>query len=84
MACRIVNLHSQPLRIDLRGGGVLLLASGERSRVLREEALYDNHHLDAWERAGWLRRVPARMSELRGEEQEPPVAGTTAATRPAR
>jgi len=68
MACRIVNLHTQPLHIDLRGGDRLLLASGEWSSVLREEQLYDNHHLDQWERAGWVRRIPARMSELHAEQ----------------
>ncbi|AKC86777.1 hypothetical protein [Pseudoxanthomonas suwonensis] len=69
MACRIVNLHPHPLRIDLRGGEVLFLAHNERSRALREEALYDNHYVAEWERAGWLRRVPARMGEVRAEEQ---------------
>ncbi|HEY0502491.1 MAG TPA: hypothetical protein VGD42_03260 [Lysobacter sp.] len=68
MACRIVNLHSQPLRIDLRGGELLLLAPNERSRVLREELLYDNQHIGEWERAGWLRLVPARMDDLQAEE----------------
>lgn len=77
MACRIVNLHSQPLRVDLRGGEFLLLAPGGRSRALRDEALYDNQHLVEWERAGWLRRIPARMSEVLAE------AATSSAVAPA-
>lgn len=67
MACRLVNLHTQPLRIDLRGGSVLVLPPGARSPALREELLYDNHHLVDWERSGWLRRLAARMSEVRAE-----------------
>lgn len=80
MACRIVNLHTQPLHIDLRGGDRLTLAPNERSRVLHEELLYDNQHLGEWERAGWLRRTPARMRELRAEQ----AAGAQAADREAR
>jgi len=64
MAVRLINLHRQPLRIDLRGGEVLLLASGQRSAALREELLYDNCHLPEWERSGWIARVPARMREV--------------------
>jgi hypothetical protein len=67
MACRLVNLHTQPLRIDLRGGGVLVLQPGARSPALREELLYDNPHLADWERAGWLGRQAARMSEVRAQ-----------------
>ena len=63
MACRLVNLHTKPLRIDLRGGRVLMLPPGARSQALREELLYDNHHLVDWERSGWLQRQSARMSE---------------------
>ena len=88
MACRIVNLHSQPLHIDLRGGDRLLLAQGERSPVLREEQLYDNHHLGDWERAGWVRRIPARMRELRAEQEAQArpqdAAGEPTADRPAK
>lgn len=71
MACRIVNLHSQPLRVDLRGGEFLLLAPGGRSKALREEALYDNPHLVDWERAGWLRRIPARLRDVLAEKSAP-------------
>lgn len=64
MAVRLINLHKQPLCVDLRGGDVLFLAAGQRSAALREELLYDNCHLPAWERSGWIARVPARMSEV--------------------
>ncbi len=75
MAVRLINLHPAPLRVDLRGGGVLLLATGERSGALREELLYDNCHLAEWERAGWVQRIPARMSEV--------LADTAPAPKPA-
>jgi hypothetical protein len=65
MACRLVNLHKQPLRIDLRGGETLVLPAGQTSRVLREELLYDNFHVRDWEKAGLLARVPARLTEGR-------------------
>jgi hypothetical protein len=76
MAVRLVNLHSQPLRVELRGGSVLMLPAGARSAALREELLYDNDHIAEWERAGWLRRLPARMSDV---QAEPPVAAPAAA-----
>ncbi len=76
MACRIVNLHSQPLRIDLRDQESLLLAPNERSRVLYEELLYDNHHITEWEQAGWLRRIQASMSELREEAAQSSAAAS--------
>lgn len=86
MACRIVNLHSQPLHIDLRGGEVLLLAPNERSRALYEEMLYDNQHIVDWERARWLQRIPARMQELRQEEaaRSTPTGPDQPAARPGR
>lgn len=68
MALRLVNLHAHPLRVELRGGGVLMLAPGARSAALREELLYDNDHVAEWERAGWLRRLPARMSDVAADE----------------
>lgn len=64
MACRLFNLHTQPLRVDLRGGEVLVLPPGTRSAALREESLYDNPNVPEWERAGWLRREPARLGEV--------------------
>jgi hypothetical protein len=67
MAVRLINLHQQTLRVDLRGGEVLLLDAGQRSAALREELLYDNTHLAEWERAGWISRVPARLSEVTPE-----------------
>jgi hypothetical protein len=63
MACRLLNLHHSVLHVDLRGGHRLVLAPGARSAVLREEWLYDNHHLADWERAGWIQRLPARLSD---------------------
>ncbi len=74
MAVRLINLHQQPLRVDLRGGGVVLLAAGQRSAALREELLYDNCHLPVWERVGWIAREPARMSDVMANESAPPVA----------
>lgn len=64
MACRLINLSQQPLRVDLRGGGLLVIAPGHTSRALREELLYDNHNIGEWERAGIVTRVPARLSEV--------------------
>jgi hypothetical protein len=63
MAVRLLNLHRAPLRIDLRGGSALVLRPGQQSDVLREELLYDNVHLAEWERAGWMRRIPARLRD---------------------
>jgi hypothetical protein len=71
MACRLVNLHTYPLRIDLRGGETLVLPPGQMSRVLREELLYDNCHLAGWEDSGWIGRVPARLAEAEGEGAAP-------------
>jgi hypothetical protein len=62
MAVRLVNLHQTTLRVDLRGGSVLLLQPGQRSEVLLEELLYDNTHLLEWEKAGWLMRQPTRLT----------------------
>lgn len=86
MAVRLINLHRHPLRVDLRGGGVLLLAAGQRSDALLEELLYDNCHLPGWERAGWIARVSARRDEVPGETagagapaaSSPPAAATAA------
>jgi len=79
VACRLINLHAHPLRVELRGGGELLLAPGARSRALREELLYDNDHLPEWERAGWVRRIPAAMAEVLAAEQEAPAQPKRAA-----
>jgi hypothetical protein len=73
MAVRLINLHQRALRIDLRGGDVLMLPAGQRSAALREELLYDNCHLPDWERAGWISRVPARMSEVQAVNPPAPV-----------
>lgn len=72
MAVRLINRHRHQLRIDLRGGEVLLLAPGARSAVLREELLYDNFNLPAWERAGWVARVRVPLHEA------PPAAPAAA------
>jgi hypothetical protein len=69
MACRLHNLHDKALGIDLRGGEVLVLAPNTTSRAIVEELLYDNHHLSEWERAGWIRRIPARMDDVIAETQ---------------
>lgn len=73
MACRLVNLHKHPLRIDLRGGETLVLQPGQTSPTLREELLYDNFHLPDWEIAGWVARLPARLTAAT-PASTPPVA----------
>lgn len=69
MALRLINQYRHPLRIDLRGGGALVLAPGQRSEALREELLYDNCNLPQWERQGWVTRVPARFAEVGHTDQ---------------
>jgi hypothetical protein len=51
----------------LRGGETLILPPNTTSRAIVEEALYDNHHFAEWERAGWVRRLPARMDDVIAE-----------------
>lgn len=67
MACRLHNLHDKTLGIDLRSGETLIVPPNTTSRAIVEEALYDNHHLAEWERAGWVRRLPARMDDVLAE-----------------
>lgn len=67
MACRLHNLHDKTLGIDLRGGETLIVPPNATSRAIVEEALYDNHHFAEWERAGWVRRLPARMDDVIAE-----------------
>jgi hypothetical protein len=64
MACRLCNRSSQPIRVDLRGGGVLNLAPGATSPALLEEQLYDNMFLAKWERDGTIVRLPSKFSEV--------------------
>ena len=64
MACRLVNRTAQPIRVDLRGGQVLLLAPGAMSPALPEEQLYDNMFLPKWEREGSIQRLPARFADV--------------------
>jgi hypothetical protein len=78
MAVRLTNLHRLPLRVDLRGGEELVLAPGQRSAALREELLYDNCHLAAWERAGWVLREPARLQEVSAESGPAPAPAASA------
>jgi hypothetical protein len=73
MACRLVNLHKHPLRVDLRGGETLVLQPGQSSPTLREELLYDNFHLTGWEKAGWIARLPARLTAAT-PAPKPPVS----------
>jgi hypothetical protein len=83
MAFRLVNLHPHPLRVELRGGGTLVLPPGARSIALREELLYDNDHVAEWEHAGWLRRLPARMSDVAADEAAAAMPATPAPARKA-
>ena len=71
MACRLCNRSSQPLRVDLRGGGVLHLAPGASSPALAEEQLYDNMFLPQWERDGTIVRLPARFAEVGAKNPAP-------------
>jgi hypothetical protein len=72
MACRLVNLHKHPLRVDLRGGETLVLQPGQTSLTLYEELLYDNCHLPGWEKAGWIARLPVRLTAAK-PAPKPPV-----------
>lgn len=72
MACRLHNTYDKTLDVDLRGGEVLRIPPNTTSRAIVEEALYDNHHLADWERRGWIKRVPARMSDVIAEANAAP------------
>ena len=63
MACRIQNLTRYPLTLDLRGGA-RHLRPYETSPPLREEALYDNVHLQELKRSGAVRELPAKMADV--------------------
>ena len=77
MACRLINLSQHPLRIDMRGGEMMVIAPGHTSRALREELLYDNPNIGDWERMGMVARVPARLSEVSGMSVEKVGASAT-------
>lgn len=64
MACRIQNLGKHKLAVDLRGGGVMYVQPNQISPPVREELLYDNVHLAAWEAQGLVRRIDAKMAEV--------------------
>lgn len=64
MACRLQNLSSLPLTIDLRGGAALTLAPAQLSPPLRDEDLAGNVFIGDWQRRGWLARVPIKFEEL--------------------
>jgi hypothetical protein len=64
MACRLQNLSSQPLTVDLRGGAALTLAPAQLSPPLRDEDLAGNVFIGDWQRRGWLARVPIKYDEL--------------------
>lgn len=68
MACRIQNLGKHKLAVDLRGGGVIYVLPNHISPPLREELLYDNVHLAAWEAQGLVRRIDAKMAEVLDHE----------------
>jgi hypothetical protein len=81
MACRLQNLSSQPLTVDLRGGAALTLAPAQLSPPLRDEDLAGNVFLGDWQRRGWLVRVPIRFEELlrhEGRWVETPAAESAA------
>jgi len=68
MACRIQNLGKHKLAVDLRGGGVMYVLPNHISPPVREELLYDNVHLAAWEAQGLVRRIDAKMVEVLDHE----------------
>ncbi len=68
MACRIQNLGKHKLAVDLRGGGVMYVLPNHISPPVREELLYDNVHLAAWEAQGLVRRIDAKMAEVLDHE----------------
>lgn len=68
MACRIQNLGKHKLAVDLRGGGVIYVLPNHISPPLREELLYDNVHLAAWEAQGLVRRIDAKMADVLDHE----------------
>jgi hypothetical protein len=68
MACRIQNLGKHKLAVDLRGGGVVYVLPNHISPPLREELLYDNVHLAAWEAQGLVRRIDSKMADVLDHE----------------
>jgi uncharacterized membrane protein YukC len=82
MACRIQNLGKHKLAVDLRGGGVMYVLPNHISPPVREELLYDNVHLAAWEAQGLVRRIDAKMAEVLDHEAR--AAERPAEAKPAR
>jgi hypothetical protein len=80
MACRIQNLGKHKLAVDLRGGGVMYVLPNHISPPVREELLYDNVHLAAWEAQGLVLRIDAKMTEVL--EHEKKAAGRPAPAKP--
>jgi hypothetical protein len=78
MACRLQNLSSLPLTVDLRGGAALTLAPAQLSPPLRDEDLAGNVFIGDWQQRGWLARVPIKFEELLRHEgrwlEAPPEA----------
>jgi hypothetical protein len=81
MACRIQNLGKHKLAVDLRGGGVIYVLPNHISPPVREELLYDNVHLAAWEAQGLVRRIDAKMADVLDHEAR--AAGHPAKAKPA-
>lgn len=81
MACRIQNLGKHKLAVDLRGGGVIYVLPNHISPPVREELLYDNVHLAAWEAQGLVRRIDAKMADVL--EHEARAAERSAKAKPA-
>lgn len=82
MACRIQNLGKHKLAVDLRGGSVMYVLPNHISPPVREELLYDNVHLAAWEAQGLVRRIDAKMAEVLDHEAR--AAGRPAEAKPAK
>lgn len=70
MAVRLLNNHTHPLLVDLRGGETLVLPPKATSPALLEELLYDNPSVREWEAAGWLVRLPARFEDTQPKTVE--------------
>lgn len=82
MACRIQNLGKHKLTVDLRGGSVMYVLPNHISPPVREELLYDNVHLAAWEAQGLVRRIDAKMADVLDHEAR--AAGRPAEAKPAK
>lgn len=69
MACRIENLSRHTVRLDLRGGEVIVLRPHETTPPLRDERILRNVNIERWLRQRIIRRIDASMQDIRDWEQ---------------